>query len=145
MIREVTCNFRLYLKMGRTSVKPRWKHLIFTSNYRCLHTGVPYNTTYGWNRPIIKAQCSCLPIPNSHFSGPCYELKHVRSMFPCVTFTTQTWLNLTYLYLIYKYYYDNLYHTTCCKVGQRVGSWISFAMQYMSNGWMLIDSTVKPL
>ena len=68
MIREVTCNFRFYLKMGRTSVKPRWKHWIFTSNYRCLHTGVPYNTTYGWNRPIIKAQCSCLPVYQIHIS-----------------------------------------------------------------------------
>ena len=30
---------------------------MFTSNYRCLHTGVPYNTAYGWNRPKFKAQC----------------------------------------------------------------------------------------
>ena len=42
---EVTCNFRLYLKIGWTSVKPSWKHRLFTSNYRCLHTGVPYITT----------------------------------------------------------------------------------------------------
>jgi len=31
---------------------------MFTSNYRCLHTGVPYNTAYGWNRPNGKAQSS---------------------------------------------------------------------------------------
>jgi len=38
---EVTCNLRLYLKIWRTSVEPSWKHCIFTSNYRCLPTGVP--------------------------------------------------------------------------------------------------------
>ena len=47
---EVTCIFRLYLKIGRTSVQPSWKHWIFTSNYRHLHTWVPYITAYGWNR-----------------------------------------------------------------------------------------------
>ena len=31
-----------YLKRG---VKPRWKHCIFTRNYRCQYTWVPYNTT----------------------------------------------------------------------------------------------------
>jgi len=31
---------------------------MFTSNYCCLHTGVPYNTAFGWNRPYVKAQCS---------------------------------------------------------------------------------------
>ena len=30
---EVTCNFRLYLKKGRTGVKPSWKHWIFRNNY----------------------------------------------------------------------------------------------------------------
>ena len=40
------------------SIEPSWKHWIFTSNYRCPHTGVPYNTVYGWNRPSVKAQCS---------------------------------------------------------------------------------------
>ena len=39
-------------------VKPSWKHLIFTSNYRYIHTGVPYNTAYGLNRPYVNAQCS---------------------------------------------------------------------------------------
>jgi len=41
---EVTCNFKLYLRIGRTSVKPSWKIWIFMINYRCLHTGVPSNT-----------------------------------------------------------------------------------------------------
>jgi len=44
--RVVTRNFRLY----QTSVKPCWKHGIFTSNYCCLHTWVPYNTAYGMPR-----------------------------------------------------------------------------------------------
>ena len=35
--REVKCKFRINLKIGRTSVKPRWTHRLFTSNYRCLH------------------------------------------------------------------------------------------------------------
>jgi len=39
--RRLTCNFRLYLKKGWTSI------------YHCLHTGVPYNTAYGWNRPNV--------------------------------------------------------------------------------------------
>jgi len=41
---QVTCNFRLYLNIGRTSVNPSLKHRIFTCNYRCLHTRVSYNT-----------------------------------------------------------------------------------------------------
>ena len=56
---NVTCNMRLYLKIGPMSVKPRWKHWILTSNDCCLHTGVPYNTAYGWNRPNVNTvQCS---------------------------------------------------------------------------------------
>ena len=43
---------------GWTSVKTSWKHWISTSNYLCLHTGVPLNTDYGWIRPYVKAQCS---------------------------------------------------------------------------------------
>ena len=39
---EVTCTLRLYLKIGRTSVKPSWKHWIFTNNYHSLHTYVHY-------------------------------------------------------------------------------------------------------
>jgi len=64
---EVTCNFRLYLyrlcsvlKLGRTSVTPSWNHWIFTSKCYCLHTGISYNTAYGWNRPTVKPQCSLL-------------------------------------------------------------------------------------
>ena len=38
--------------------KPSWNHWIFMSNYSCLHTWVPYNTAYGWNRPNVNAQCS---------------------------------------------------------------------------------------
>jgi len=65
---EVTCNYRLNLKMGQTSVKPSWKHRLFTSNYHCLHTGVPYKTAYGWNRPNVKAQCSLFTYTNCiHF------------------------------------------------------------------------------
>ena len=56
----VTCNFRLYLEIGQTSVKPSWKNWIFTSSYCCLHTCVPSNTDYVWNRPNVKAQCSLL-------------------------------------------------------------------------------------
>ena len=56
--REVTCHFRHYLKIGLTSIKPSWKHWTFTSNYRCLHTGVPYNAASGWIRQHGKAQCS---------------------------------------------------------------------------------------
>jgi len=60
---DVTCNFRLYLNIGRTSVNQSWKHRLFTSNYRCLHTGVPYNTVYGWNRPKMSMLNGlCLPI-----------------------------------------------------------------------------------
>jgi len=55
---EVTCNFRLHLKIGWTYVKPSWKHWIFKRNYHCLHTGIPYTTAYGWNRPMFNAQCS---------------------------------------------------------------------------------------
>ena len=47
-----------YLKIGRIRVKPNWKHWIFTSNDRCLHTGVPYNTAYVCNRPLVKAKWS---------------------------------------------------------------------------------------
>jgi len=54
---EVTCNFRLNLNIGQTSVKPSWKHWIFTGKYSCLHTEVPYNRPYGWNRPNVEAQC----------------------------------------------------------------------------------------
>jgi len=56
--REVTCNFRLNLNLGRTSVEQSWNHWIFTSKYRCLHTEVPYYRPYGWNRPKGKVQCS---------------------------------------------------------------------------------------
>jgi len=31
--REVTCHFRIYLKIGRPSVKPSWKHCILMRNY----------------------------------------------------------------------------------------------------------------
>ena len=55
---RVMCDFRLYLKLGRTNVKPSWKHWIFMSHYRCLHTEVPYNTTYNWNSINVKAHCS---------------------------------------------------------------------------------------
>ena len=58
--RKVICNYRLYVKIGRTSVKPSWKHWTFRSNYRCLHTGVPYNIDYGWNRLNVKAQILAL-------------------------------------------------------------------------------------
>ena len=58
-----TCHYNKYinktttLKQGEQVLKPELKALhIFTSNYRCLHTGVPYNT--GWNKPHVKAQCS---------------------------------------------------------------------------------------
>ena len=72
---EVTCDFRLYLKIGRTSVKPSWKHWIFTSNYRCLNTGgVPYNTVNGWNRPNVKAQCS-LFTPSEWVTKQVYKQK----------------------------------------------------------------------
>ena len=56
--RAVTCNVRLYLKKGQASAKPCWKHQIFTSNYRCLHTWLPNNTAFGWDRQTVKAQCS---------------------------------------------------------------------------------------
>ena len=79
MSREVTCYFRLNLKIGRTSVKPSWKHWIFTGKYHCLHTGVPYNRPYGWNRPNVKAQCSLFTF------SPCYLFKSIRSMFSCYT------------------------------------------------------------
>ena len=49
---------------SRGSVKPCWKHWLFTSNYGCLHTGVPYNTACGWNRPNVKAQCSLFTYTN---------------------------------------------------------------------------------
>ena len=55
---QVTYKFRIFLKIGLTSVEPSWKHWLFTSNYRCLHTEVPYNTVHGWNRLNVKAQCS---------------------------------------------------------------------------------------
>jgi len=47
--REVTCNFRFYLIIGRTSVNS-------TSNYRCLHISVSRNTTCGWNRLDVNIQ-----------------------------------------------------------------------------------------
>ena len=46
--RGVTCNLD-YRKIGRTSVKSSWKHWLSTSNYRCLHTGVP---TRAWCLPF---------------------------------------------------------------------------------------------
>ena len=58
---EVTCNVKLHLKIGRTSVKVlnRVESTVFSrSNYRCLHTGVPFNTAYGWNKSNVKAQWS---------------------------------------------------------------------------------------
>ena len=55
---EVTCSFRLYLKIGRSSVNTNWKHWLSTSNYHCLQTGVPYNTDYGWIGSNVKARCS---------------------------------------------------------------------------------------
>jgi len=73
--REVTCNFRLYFKLGRTSVNPSWTNWIFTSNYRCPHTGVPYNTAYGWNRPNFKAQCSLFT----------YTCALIQNQFICLT------------------------------------------------------------
>ena len=44
---------------------------MFTSNYRYLHTGVPYNTAYGWNMPNVKAQCS--PFTYSNTLRPVYD------------------------------------------------------------------------
>ena len=55
---EVMCNFRLFLETRRISLKRCLKHWIFMSNYRCLHTGVPYNAASGWIRQHGKAQCS---------------------------------------------------------------------------------------
>jgi len=41
---------------GRTRVETSWKRRIFTSNYRCLHTGVHYTTAYDW----VRAKCQDL-------------------------------------------------------------------------------------
>ena len=56
--RKVKVYFRLYLAIGWTSVEPNLKHLILklpVSTHRGLYT-----TAYGWNRPLLNAQC--LPI-----------------------------------------------------------------------------------
>jgi len=55
---EVTRYFRLYLKIGWTSVKPSRKHWILTRNNQCLHTWVPLITAYGWSLSDVKARCS---------------------------------------------------------------------------------------
>ena len=51
--REVMCNIRQVLNCV-------WKHWIFTSNYCHQHTGVPFNTAYGWKMQKGKAQYSLL-------------------------------------------------------------------------------------
>ena len=63
--REVTCNFTLNLKIGRTSVNQVESNEYSRSNYHCLDTEVPNNTVYGWNRPNVKAQCSLFICNNS--------------------------------------------------------------------------------
>jgi len=50
-------------------------------NYRSLHTGVPYYTAYGWNRPNVKAHYArCLPIIKNDLIAKLF----INSTFDCV-------------------------------------------------------------
>jgi len=105
---DVTCNFRLYLKLGRTSVKPSWKHWIFTSNNSCLHTGVPYNSAYSWNRPNVKAQCSLFTYKsvlfvnkgNNSSTVHTHDFQSIRAVIWSDTHLTQSHVKYRRMFLI---------------------------------------------
>ena len=64
--REVTCNFRLYLKKGRqvliqveSSDYSQATTLIYTQEY-------PISLPYDWNRPNVNAQCPLFTYTNRY-------------------------------------------------------------------------------
>ena len=80
-----------YLKIGHRSVKPGWKHWIFTSNYRFLHTWVPYNTAYGWHRPNAEVQFSLFTYTTVLLSLLCNNIVILRLAYEVYVDETVQW------------------------------------------------------
>ena len=73
---EVTCNFRLYVKIGRTSVKPSWKHWISTSKATAIVFKHEYSITLAMDglSQMSRLNAGSLPIAEK-----CVEFVHVLS------------------------------------------------------------------
>ena len=56
-------------------------------NYRCLHTGVPYNTAYHWNRPNAQ-KFRCLAFAYSLMSEVLHQTLQIIVLFKVLKYTT---------------------------------------------------------